>query len=245
MKVVVLGGSGLVGSQVVGILGGQGHEVLAASPSTGVNTLTGEGVEAALAGAEVVVDVTNTADFSQARAFFTTSTVTLLKAAEAAGVKHLVALSIVGVDTVPDSDSGYLQAKVAQEQLIEAGAVPYTIVRATQFFEFAQGIAGMSTGEDGKAHLSTAYIQPIAASEVARIVAEVAVGQPRQGHVDIAGPQRFGLDEYIRLAVPEIEVVTDESAGYAGVQLQPTTLVPVGEAVLSEVTLAAWQEAQR
>ena len=245
MKVVVIGGSGLIGSQVVRNLREQGHEATAASPSSGVNTLTGEGVREALTGADVVVDVTNSPSFADQEVlnFFTTSTGVLLQAEVEAGVKHHVALSIVGTDALPDS--GYMRAKVAQENLITAGPVAYSIVRATQFFEFAAGIAGMATAPDGTVPLPSASIQPIAASEVARIVTEVAIAPPRNAHFDIAGPQKFGLDEFIRLAVPDAKVVTDQSARDAGAKLETDSLVPQGEATLSEITLASWQQAQR
>ncbi|GAB3244122.1 SDR family oxidoreductase [Kineosporia babensis] len=242
MKVVVIGGSGLIGSQVVGMLSEQGHEVVAASPSTGVDTITGEGVAAALAGAQVVVDVSNTPDFAAAQEFFTTSTATLLKAEAEAGVGHHVVLSIVGADRVPDS--GYMLAKVAQEEAATAGAAGFSIVRATQFFEFAAGIAAMSQQGD-TVHLPTASVQPIASAEVARILAEVAVGEPRNTRLDVAGPQRFGLAEFIRLAMPQADVVADEKALYAGAKVEQDSLVPLGEATISPITLAAWQEAQR
>ena len=244
MKVVVIGGSGLVGSRVVAILRSEGHEAVPASPSSGVNALTGEGVTEVLTGADVVVDVTNSPSFADQDVldFFTTSTGVLLKAEQEAGVRHHVAVSIVGTDRIPDS--GYMRAKVAQENLITGGPVPYSIVRATQFFEFAGGIAGMSTDSTGAVRLPTASIQPIASSEVARIVAAVAVGEPKNGHIDIAGPQRFGLDEFIRLALPDANVVTDPEAGYSGAKLQQDSLVPTGPVILSEITLADWRAAR-
>ncbi|GAB6899463.1 SDR family oxidoreductase [Kineosporia succinea] len=238
MKIVVLGGSGLIGAQLVEILRGQGHQVVPASRSTGVDVLTGSGLE--LEGAEVVVDVLNSPSFADddVLRFFTTSTATVLE--KASGVKHYVVLSIVGTDGVPGS--GYLRAKAAQEELVRASGIPFSIVRATQFFEFAPGVAAMSTDAAGTVRLPTDLVQPIAAAEVARILAGVVVGSP-VGQIDIAGPERFGLDEYVRRAAPGTPVVTDPEATYAGAKLQPTSLVPVGDAVVSEVSLESWQQA--
>ncbi|MBT0773129.1 SDR family oxidoreductase [Kineosporia sp. J2-2] len=241
MKFVVIGGTGLIGGQVAGLLREQGHEVVAASPSTGVNALTGEGVAQALTGADVVVDVSNSPSFADDAVleFFTTSTGVLLKAEEEAGVRHHVALSIVGADRIPGS--GYMRAKVAQEELISASSVAHSVVRATQFFEFAPAIAQMSTDDEGAVRLPTHGIQPIASAEVARIVAGVAVGEPLNGVVDIAGPQRYGLDEFVRLAVPGADVVTDPEGTYAGTKITSDSLVPLGEAIVSEVSLPQWQ----
>ncbi len=194
-----------------------------------------------LTGADAVVDVTNSPSFADQDVldFFTTSTGVLLKAEQEAGVRHHVAVSIVGADRIPDS--GYMRAKVAQEELISSGPVPYSIVRATQFFEFAPGIVGMSTDAAGVVRAPSAFIQPIASSEVSRIVVDVVTAEPKNGHIDIAGPERFGLDEFLRLGVPGSDIVTDPEATYGGGRLQQDSLVPTGPAILSEITLADWQ----
>ena len=197
MKIVVIGGSGLIGSKLVNNLRQRGHEVVAASPSSGVNTLTGEGLADALAGARVVVDVANSPSFEDKAVmeFFETSGRNLLAAEAAAGVGHHVALSVVGADRLPDS--GYLRAKVAQEKLIKASKIPYTIVRATQFFEFAGGIAQSAT-EGQTVRLSPALMQPIVSDDVAAALADVALGAPVNGTVELAGPERFSLDELVQ-----------------------------------------------
>jgi uncharacterized protein YbjT (DUF2867 family) len=194
MKIVVIGGSGLIGSKVVENLGGQGHEAVAASPKTGVNTLTGEGLAQALAGAAVVVDVSNSPSFEDTavREFFETSTRNLLAAAATAGVRHYVVLSIVGSDRLPEG--GYMRAKVAQEKLVAASGLPYSVVHATQFFEFLPGIVDAATDGD-TARLAPVLIQPVAADEVAAEVTAVALGAPTNGAVEIAGPEQFRLDE--------------------------------------------------
>ena len=194
MKIVVIGGSGLIGSKLVNKLRDQGHEAVAASPNSGVNTLTGEGLAEALKGASVVVDVSNSPNWEDKAVldFFETSTRNLLAAEAAAGVKHHVALSVVGTERL--LESGYFRAKIAQENLIKASSIPYTIVRATQFYEFVKGIADFSTREN-EVHLPTALIQPMAADDVASAIARVAVGQPVNGIVEVGGPEQFRLDE--------------------------------------------------
>jgi uncharacterized protein YbjT (DUF2867 family) len=200
MKIVVIGGTGLIGSKVVAKLANQGHEAIAASPETGVNTLTGDGLADALAGAAVVVDVSNSPSFEDSAVleFFETSTRNILDAEAAAGVGHHVALSVVGTERLPDS--GYLRAKVAQEQLIEGSSIPYSIVHATQFFEFAARIADEATTE-GTVRLPHVLFQPIAADDVAAAVATVAGGAPTNGTIEIAGPEQFRFDDFIRQAL--------------------------------------------
>src|SRR5262245_47499373 len=200
MKIVVIGGSGLIGSKVVTILRAHGHEAVAASPSSGVNTLTGEGLAEVLKGAAVVVDVSNSPSFADAPVmeFFKTSTGNLLKYEAAADVRHHVALSIVGTDRLPDS--GYMRAKTAQEKLIKESSLPYSIVRATQFFEFVKSIADSAT-EGNTVRLPPVRFQPIAADDVASAVGRVAMGSPLNGIVEIAGPEQFGFDELIRLGL--------------------------------------------
>ena len=200
MKIVIIGGSGLIGSKVVTRIHEQGHQAVSASPDSGVNTLTGEGVAAALNGADVVVDVSNSPSFEDAAVlkFFETSTANLLAAEAAAGVGHHVALSIVGSDRV--SDSGYLRAKIAQEKLIRNSSIPYSIVRATQFFEFLKRIADDAT-DGNTVHIAPVLFQPIAATDVAIAVCRVAVGAPLNRIVEVAGPQQLRFDEFIRLAL--------------------------------------------
>jgi uncharacterized protein YbjT (DUF2867 family) len=197
MKIVVIGGTGLIGSKVVSNLRGKGHEAIAASPNTGVNTITGEGLAEAVAGAEVVIDLANAPDFSDGpvMAFFTTSGRNLLAAEKAAGVRHHVALSVVGSDRLPDS--GYLRAKVVQEELIKASGIPYTIVRSTQFFEFLGGIVQSAT-DSGSVRLSPAHLQPVASDDVAALVTRVATMAPANGIIELAGPERIGLDDLVR-----------------------------------------------
>src|SRR5687767_4846481 len=197
MKLVIIGGTGLIGSKLVTKLREHGHEAVAASPDTGVNTLTGEGLAEVLQGASVIVDVSNSPSFEDTAVmeFFTTSTRNLLKAAGAAGVTHYVALSVVGTERL--SESGYFRAKIAQEQLIKGSAIPYSIVHATQFFEFVKSIAAAAT-EGNTVRLAPVLIQPIAADEVAKAVGRVAVGAPMNGVVEVAGPESFRLDELIR-----------------------------------------------
>ena len=243
MKFVVIGGTGLIGSRVVAELREQGHETVAASPRNGVNSVTGEGLTDALAGAAVVVDVPNSPSFADdaVMAFFRASTGNLLRAATAASVRHYVALSIVGVDAIPDS--GYMRAKTEQERLIRASGLPYSIVRATQFFEFLDGIADMAT-EGSTVRLAPFLLQPIAAEEVAAAVVRVALGEPINGTVDIAGPERFSQVEAIGWVLASRrdprEVVVDPRARYNGARLSEAALVPAGEAFLGRVTLEDW-----
>jgi uncharacterized protein YbjT (DUF2867 family) len=243
MKIVVIGGTGLVGSKLVTQLSEQGHDAVAASPNTGVDTLTGEGLADALAGAAVVVDVSNSPSWEDAAVleFFQTSTRNLLAAEASAGVGHHVALSIVGTERLPDS--GYLRAKVAQEKLIEMGNIPYSLVHATQFFEFVAGIADGAT-EGNTVKMPPVGFQPIAAEDVAQAVAAVAVGAPLNGRVEIAGPQRYRMDEFFRKVLAERndprEVVTDEHARYFGTELAEGSLVPAGAATLGRTSFEDW-----
>lgn len=228
MKIVVIGGSGLIGSRLVSMLHDKGHEVLAASPDSGVNTITGEGLDAALAGAQVVVDVANSPSFEDAAVlkFFVTSGTNLLAAEARAGVKHHVALSIVGTDRLPDS--GYLRAKVAQENLIKKSGVPYSILRSTQFFEFIGRIA--QSGDDGKSvRISSALFQPILSADVVAELADVTLGEPLNGTVEVGGPERFRMDELVRRVLQangdEREVIADPRTRYFGAELNDQSLV--------------------
>jgi uncharacterized protein YbjT (DUF2867 family) len=243
MKIVVIGGTGLIGSKTVTILKNGGHEVVAASPTSGVNTITGEGLHEALAGAQVVIDLVNSPSFEPkaVREFFETSTRNLLAAETTAGVKHHVVLSIVGTDRMPDN--GYFRAKVAQEQLVAASNIPYTIVRSTQFLEFLGGIADSST-DNKTVRLAHGMFQPIAADDVAAIIADVALAQPRRATVDIAGPERAPFDElvarYLNAVGDPRNVVRDPEARYFGGRVEETSLVPLGDARLGRITLAEW-----
>ena len=243
MKIVIIGGTGRIGSKVVTLLREQRHEAVPASPDTGVNTLTGEGLAEVIAGAAVVVDVSNSPSFEDAAAlkFFETSTANLLAAEAAQGVGHHVALSIVGSDRAPDS--GYLRAKVAQEKLIRNSSIPYTIVRATQFFEFFKSIADAAT-DGNTVRIAPVLFQPMAADDVAKAVSQVAVSAPVNGIVEIAGPRQFRFDEFIRLGLrgredPRI-VVADPHARYYGTELAERTLVPGGHARLGEIRFEDW-----
>jgi uncharacterized protein YbjT (DUF2867 family) len=242
MKIVVIGGTGLIGSKTVAILRQGGHEVLAASPNSGVNTITGEGVKEAVAGAQVVIDLANSPSFEDNAVleFFETSGRNLLAAEAAAGVRHHVALSIVGTDR---TDNGYFRAKVAQEKLIEASGVPYTIIRATQFLEFLRGIADSSV--DGNiVRLPPILFQPIAADDVAAVVAEVALATPRNGIIEIAGPERAPFNEivarYLKAVGDPREAVRDPEARYWGGRVEELSLVPWGEARLGRIGLDEW-----
>jgi uncharacterized protein YbjT (DUF2867 family) len=242
MKIVVIGGTGLIGSKTVAILRQGGHEVVAASPNSGVNTITGEGLKEAVAGAQVVIDLANSPSFEDKAVleFFQTSGRNLLAAEAAAGVGHHIALSIVGTDR---SDNGYFRAKVAQEKLIEASGIPYTIIRSTQFLEFLRGIA--AEGTDGNTvRLSPGLFQPIAADDVAPIVAEVALAAPRNGIVEIAGPERAPFNEivarYLKAVGDPRQVVRDPEARYFGGRVEERSLVPLGEARLGHIGLDEW-----
>jgi uncharacterized protein YbjT (DUF2867 family) len=243
MKLVILGGTGLIGSKLVDKLHAHGHEAVPASPNSGVNTLTGEGVDEVLEGAAVVVDVTNSPSFEDAAVldFFTTSTQNLLAADARAGVEHHVALSVVGTGHLPDS--GYFRAKLAQEELIQGSAIPYSIVHATQFFEFLGRIADDAT-DGGAVRLPPVLIQPMAAEDVAGALADVAVGPPVNGIVEIAGPERFRFDELVRRRLADggdpREVVADPEALYFGAALQEESLVPAGDARLGGTSLDSW-----
>src|SRR3979411_834963 len=243
MKIVVIGGTGLIGSKTVAILRQGGHEVVAASPKSGINTITGEGLKEAMAGAQVVIDLANSPSFEDKAAleFFETSGRNLLAAEAAASVRHHVALSIVGTDRAPDN--GYFRAKVVQEKLIKTSGIPYTIVRSTQFLEFLGGIAASST--DGNiVRLSPGLFQPIAADDVAPIVAAVALATPRNGIIEIAGPERAPFNEivarYLKAVGDPRVVVSDPEARYWGGRVDEHSLVPLGEARLGRIGFDEW-----
>ncbi len=242
MKIVVIGGTGLIGSKTVAILRERGHEVVAASPKSGVNSITGEGVSEAMTGAQVVIDLSNSPSFEDKAVleFFETSGRNLLPAEPAAGVRHHVALSIVGTDR---SDNGYFRAKLAQEKLIEAAAIPYTIIRATQFLEFLGGIAN-SSADGNIVRLPPILFQPIAADDIAPIVADVALAAPRNGIVEIAGPERAPFNEivarYLKAVGDPREVVRDPAARYWGGRVEEFSLVPLGEPRLGHIGLDEW-----
>jgi uncharacterized protein YbjT (DUF2867 family) len=243
VKIVIIGGTGLIGSKVVSKLGEQGYEVVAASPNSGVNTLTGEGLAEVLDSAAGVVDVSNSPSFEDAAVmeFFKTSTGNLLSYEAAAGVGHHVALSVVGSDRLPDS--GYLRAKVAQEKLIKGSSIPYSIVRATQFFEFLKGIADSAT-EGNTVRLPSVRFQPVAADDVASVVAKVAMGSPLNGIVELEGPDQFRFDEFIRRGLSARkdprEVIADPHARYFGTELSEYSLVPGNDALLGETHFEDW-----
>ena len=243
MKIVVIGGSGLIGSKLVTKLREHGHEAVAASPGTGVNTLTGEGLADALANAAVVIDVSNSPSFEDAAAleFFETSTRNLLAAEAAAGAGHHVALSVVGTERL--QQSGYFRAKSAQEKLIENSAIPYSIVHATQFFEFVRSMAD-AAADGSTVRFAPVLFQPIAGDEVAQAVARIAVGSPLNGMVEVAGPEQFRMDEFFRRVLATREdpraVVTDPHASYFGAELEERTLLPGADAVLGETGYSNW-----
>ncbi len=243
MKIVIIGGTGLIGSKAVAILRQGGHEVVAASPNTGINSITGEGLREAMAGAKVVIDLANSPSFEDQAVleFFQTSGRNLFAAETAAGVSHHVALSIVGTDRSPDN--GYFRAKVAQEKLIEASGIPYTIIRSTQFMEFLGRIADM--GADGNVvRISPGLFQPIAADDVAAVVADVALAVPRNGIVEIAGPDRAPFDEIVARYLTTVgdprPVVSDPEARYSGGRVEERSLVPLGEVRLGRIGFDEW-----
>jgi len=243
MKIVVIGGTGLIGSKVVEKLNQNGHEAVAASPNTGVNTITGQGLAEVLVGAQVVIDVSNSPSFEEQAAldFFQTAGRNITAAEVKAGVHHHVALSVVGTDRL--QDSGYFRAKLAQEQLIKASPVPYTLVHATQFFEFLRQIAEFSV-VDGSVRLPPVMFQPMAADDVASAVAKLALGEPANGTVEIAGPETFTLDEAIRQVLrhdgDDRNVIADPMAPYYGVEVSEKTLVPGAGAHLGSTKLDWW-----
>jgi uncharacterized protein YbjT (DUF2867 family) len=247
MKIVVIGGTGLIGSQVVANLGSAGHEVIAASPNTGVNAVTGEGLANALQSASVVIDVANSPSFADDAAmdFFVRAGRNLAVAERTAGVTHHVALSVVGTELL--LDNGYFRAKLAQEELIASAGVPWTVVRATQFFEFVSTIAG-ATIIDGVARVTSASIQPIASADVAGKVAEAALAQPQNGMIEIAGPERLPMVELVKRHFDGIgetrEVITDDTVPYFGVVLEDRELTPAGNAWLSTRRYSDWLAAQ-
>jgi uncharacterized protein YbjT (DUF2867 family) len=243
MKIVVIGGTGLIGSKLVNKLREHGHEAIPAAPNTGVNTVTGEGLAEVLKGASAVVDVSNSPSWEDAAVlnFFETSTHNLLTYGAAAGVRHHVALSVVGTDRL--SESGYFRAKIAQEKLIQESSIPYSIVRATQFFEFLKGLADISMVGD-KVHLPPVLFQPMAADDVASGVASVAVAQPVNGMVEIGGPEQFRVDELVRRRLASLkdprEVIADSNARYSGAKITEKTLVPGNDARLGHMTFENW-----
>jgi uncharacterized protein YbjT (DUF2867 family) len=244
MMIVVIGGYGLIGSKLLDNLNDHGHVAVAADVRTGVNTLSGEGLAEAIRGAAVVVDVTNSPSYEDAAAleFFEPSTRNILAAEEAAGVGHHVALSIVGTDRL--SESGYFRAKIAQERLIESSSIPYSIVHATQFFEFVKSIAAAATDGD-TVRLAPVLVQPIAADDVAGAVARISVGSPVNGIVEVAGPEQYRLDELIRedlRARHDLRpVVADHDARYFGAKLTETSLIPGAEAEVAETRFEDWR----
>ncbi len=243
MKIVVIGGTGLIGSKLVAKLNQDGHEAVAASPGTGVDTITGEGLAEVLAGAEVVFDASNSPVWEDEAVleFFRTSSRNLTKAAAEAGVKHYVAMSIVGSDRLPDS--GYLRAKVAQEEVVKNADLPFTIVRATQFFEFIERIADSST-TDGQVHLPSALFQPAAVDELAGTLAEVAEDEPANGIVEVAGPEPLRMDETVARLLSEKgdprTVVTDPHAQYFGTELDDGSLVPNENPRVTSTRFESW-----
>lgn len=243
MKIVVIGGTGLIGSKLVNKLRQLGHDALPASPDSGVNTITGEGLSEALAGARVVVDVSNSPSFDDVAVlrFFETSGRNLLEAEAAAGVGHHVALSVVGADRVPDS--GYLRAKVAQESLIKGSSIPHTILRSTQFFEFMDRVA--ESGFDGDSiRVSPALVQPILSDDVVAVLAEIAIGAPANATIEVGGPERLPLDEFVRRVLSAARdarpVVADARAPYFGAVLDDRMLTPAEDALLGTMRFEEW-----
>jgi uncharacterized protein YbjT (DUF2867 family) len=247
MKIVIIGGTGLIGSKVVSKLRDQGQEAVPAAPNTGVNTLTGEGLAEVMKSTDVVVDVSNSPSFEDAAVlnFFRTSTTNILAAETAAGVRHHVALSVVGTDRL--SESGYMRAKIAQEKLIEESSIPYSIVHATQFFEFLKGIADGGTQGD-TVRLAPVLIQPMAAEDVATEVTRVAVGAPLNGMIEIGGPEQFRLNEivgrYLAARDDRRSVIADPGARYYGALLEERTLVPDNNATIGETRFEDWLSRQ-
>ena len=247
MKIVVIGGTGLIGSKTVAILRQGGHEVIAASPKSGINTITGEGLNKAMAGTQVVIDLANSPSFEDKAVmeFFETSGRNLLAAEATANVRHHVALSIVAIDR---TDNGYFRAKVAQEKLIETSGIPYTIIRSTQFLEFLGGIAA-SSADGSMVRISPGLFQPIAADDVAAITADVALAAPRNGIVEIAGPERAPFNEivarYLKATGDPREVVSDPEARYYGGRVEQHSLVPLGDAHLGRIGLDQWLRRSR
>jgi uncharacterized protein YbjT (DUF2867 family) len=243
MKIVVIGGTGLIGSKLAALLRQGDQEVLAASPDSGVNTLTGEGLSEALAGAQVVVDLANSPSFEDTAVmkFFQTAGRNLLAAEAVAGVRHHIALSVVGADRLPDS--GYLRAKVAQESLIKASGTPYTILRSTQFFEFVGRIADEGT-EGNLVRVPAALIQPIVSDDVVAVLAEIALGPPVNGALEVGGPERFRFDEIIGRALSvkndKRKVTADVHARYFGTELEEESLIPGGKARIGQTRFEAW-----
>jgi len=243
MKILVVGGTGLIGSKLVKQLRDQKHEAIAASPKSGVNSVTGEGLADALKGVSTVIDVTNSPSWEDAAVlnFFETSTRNLLAYETAAGVRHHVALSVVGTERL--LESGFFRAKFAQENLIKSSKVPYTIIRATQFFEFVKAIGDFST-EGNTVRMPPALIQPVAGDDVAKAVAEIALGSPRNGMVEIGGPERFRLDELIRMDLATLhdprDVITDPQGRYYGMQVTEKALIPGDNARLGEKRFEDW-----
>jgi uncharacterized protein YbjT (DUF2867 family) len=243
MKLVIIGGTGLIGSKLVSKLRERGHDAVAASPNTGVNSLTGEGLADALKGATVLVDVSNSPSFEDTAVmeFFTTSTRNLIAAARAAGVMHYVALSVVGTERL--GEAGYFRAKTAQEEMIKGSGIPYSIVHATQFFEFINNIAAAAT-QGNSVRLPPVLIQPMAADDVAEAVGRVAVGTPANGIIEVAGPEQFRLDDMIREGLKARqdprEVVTDPQSRYFGAMLNERTLVPADGARLGDMRFREW-----
>jgi uncharacterized protein YbjT (DUF2867 family) len=248
MKIVVIGGTGLIGSKTIKRLREAGHDALAAAPNTGVNTVTGEGLEAVLDGAGVVIDLANSRSFEPAPAmdFFMAHEKNLLAAEARAGVRHHVALSIVGAERSPDN--GYFRAKVAQEDLIKGSGIPFTVIRSTQFMEFLPSIADAGQ-KAGSINIATGLFQPIAADDGAAFVADAALAPPRNGIIEIAGPERAPFDEivrsYLRMMGDDRPVLADPGAQYFGGRVEQLSLVPTGEAQLGRIKLADWVKAKR